>query len=298
MIWDDRIYELLDRLADCEKLHENGWWSFLDPMTSIAYLVDGLNNHDEIATILLYEITSKFYFDLENYNNDSWKDIYDNVKLLLRVDKYGSDYKKVLKIIKENETTRNVRLQIIKIRHDKELYMKGPREERSNQFKLDSIETEYLKPIVFSAILRTKQEYFLYDRTQVTVYDTERSNITINKSWKNYRADITITMNREGIEAIKHFPLNLAHLGQYRTNYPIHDMQVSGHYDTFIFYNAGKLITEMTFDNTSAINDVPKDISDYAYGLAKEMFSILQKHGVNMQEFDRSGELYSETNYM
>jgi len=291
MIWDDRIYELLDRLADCEKLNAHGWY-MLVPVTNITTLVEGLGNHDEIATIILYEITSKFYFDLENYNNDSWRDIYDNVKLLLRVDKYGSDYKKVLKKIKVNETTRNVRLQIIKIRHDKELYMKGPRAERTSQFKLDSIEIEYLRPVVFSAILRTKKEYFLYDRTQIIVYDTERNNIIINKSWHDYQSDITITLNLEGIEAIQRLHINLAYLWQYKWNYPIHEMQVGSHYDSFIIYKDGKKITEMVFENTIAINGVPKEVSDYAYGLAKEVFSILQKYGINVQEFDRAGELY------
>ena len=291
MIWNDRIYELLDRYADCEKLNENGWYC-LKPMTNINTLVDGLINIKEIETILLYEITSKFYFDLENYNNDSWRDIYDNVKLLLHVDKYGSDYKKVLKKIKEYGTTRNVRLQIIKIRHDKELYMNGSRRsDFSSQFKLDSIEMGYLKPVVFSAILRTKKEYFLYDRTQITVYDTENNNVLINKSCHDYQADITITMNREGIKTIQQLPMNRDYLSQYKWNYPIHEMQAGSHYDSFIFYKDGKKITEMVFENTVAINGVPKDVSDYAYGFAKEVFATLQKYGVNAQEFDRAGEL-------
>ena len=300
MIWNDKINNLLDRLHDAEILKEKGF-GYEAPF-SPSILLEGLHNQAEIETALLYEITSKCFFELEPFEEKYGKERIECVKLLQALDSYGKDYHANLVKVKNDSVARNVRLQIIKLRHDRETFYKGGRgkDTYSEQYYLDLRETEYLKPMVFTAILRTCRE-FLYDRIAVTVYDIKRENVIIEKSTSNQNSVMKWTVSEETITAIKEMPIDFARIWCYRWNYPITNQAVGTHNDSFILSSnsakeAGTVTnaktTEIVFENGKALHDVPDDVSNYVYELAKNVFSILRKGGVDLYELDREGELY------
>lgn len=300
MIWNDKINNLLDRLHDAEILREKGF-GYGTPL-SPSFLLEGLHNHAEIETMLLYEITSKNCFELEPFEEKYGEERIECVKLLQALDSYGKDYNANLDKVKNDPVARNVRLQIIKLRHDREIFYKGGRQDiaYTAQFSLDQRETDYLKPVVFSAILRTERE-FLYDRIAVTVYDIERENVVIEKSTSNQNSIMKWTVLEETITAIKEMHIDFDRIWCYRGNYPITNHTVGTHNDSFILSSKSAKVestganantTEIVFENGKALHDVPDDVSSYVYELAKNVFSILRKGGVDLYELDREGELY------
>ncbi len=299
MIWTERINYLLDRLHDAEIMKEKSC-GYASPISPDVLLMN-LHSKSEIETILLYEITRKHFFELEAFEEEYGKELVGRVKLLQKLDDRAMDYQNDLSKVKADSIARKVRLQIIKLRHNKEYYYNGGRQDNTYtaEFFLDQKEIDYLKPVVFKAIFRTEREP-VYDRIALTIYDTEKENVIIEKCTSMQNSVMRWTVSIDVISAIADMPINFAKLWCYRWDYPITNHTVGTHNDSFIFVNSSAKSTsgenariqEMVFENGRAINGAPQEMSDYAYGLAKQVFGILKEEGMDLYEIDRAGELY------
>ena len=108
------------------------------------------------------------------------------------------------------------------------------------------------------------------------------------------------TVSEEAISAIVNMPIDFGRIWGYKWNCPIINHTVGTHNDSFLFVNSSAKTTngenartqEMLFENGKAVNEVPRNLSDYVFGLVKQVFSILKDGGIDLYELDRAGELY------